>query len=153
MEFFNMTIGELGGWAALSLFALLSLVEIAPIKINPWSKLLRWAGRSLNAEVLAKVNTLEQDLREVKAEQIAMQEIEDERNAKAARSRVLRFGDELTNGLEPSKEHFDDILEDMSDYEHYCLHHKDFKNDKMGVTSQYIKDTYKEYLKEHKFSR
>ena len=153
MELLNMTIGEVSGWAALILFALLSLVEIAPIKINPWSKLLRWVGRALNAEVLSKVDTLEKELKDVKSKQKTMQEVEDERNAKAARARVLRFGDELTNGIEHSKEHFDDILDDMSEYEHYCSSHENFKNDKMGITSQYIKDVYKECLREQKFSR
>ena len=37
------------------LVALLSLVEVSPIKINPWSGLAKWLGRAINGEVLESV--------------------------------------------------------------------------------------------------
>ena len=57
-----MTLHEIllsGGGAVL---VLLTLVQIAPIKINPWSALCKAIGRALNADIL-------QDLQYIKAEQ------------------------------------------------------------------------------------
>ena len=35
-----------------ALFILLTLVQIAPIKVNPWSTLAKWFGRAINADML-----------------------------------------------------------------------------------------------------
>lgn len=37
---------------------LLTLVEIAPIKINPWSAIIHFVGRRLNADVTARLDTM-----------------------------------------------------------------------------------------------
>lgn len=39
----NLTLGEIAGWVAIGLVALSSVVEISPIKINPWS----WLGKQI----------------------------------------------------------------------------------------------------------
>ena len=41
------------------LVALLSLVEVSPIKINPWSGLAKWLGRAINGEVLSTMQTIQ----------------------------------------------------------------------------------------------
>ncbi len=48
-EVVGMSIQEIlmnGGGA---LVILLTLVQIAPIKVNPWSALAKWLGRAINA--------------------------------------------------------------------------------------------------------
>ena len=42
-----------------ALVALMSLVEVSPIKINPWSGLAKWLGRAINEEVLSTVKTIQ----------------------------------------------------------------------------------------------
>lgn len=140
----SLTIGQLAGGAALLAAGLGTVIQISPIKINPWSWLAQKIGRAINGEVIAKVDKLEKDIKN-------MQDTEDERNAKAARARVLRFGDEVIHEVRHSKEHFDDILQDISDYEKYCKEHPDFENDRMQLTSQHIKETYRTLMKEHDF--
>lgn len=39
---------------------LLSLVEIAPIKINPWSAIMKFLGSRMNADVTARLDTMQQ---------------------------------------------------------------------------------------------
>lgn len=140
----ELTTGQLAGGAALLLGAFATFVQISPIQINPWSWLARKVGRAINGEVIEKVEKLENEIKDMK-------ESQDERDAKAARTRVLRFGDELIHNVKHTKEHFDDILQDMSDYEKYCDEHKDFKNDRMHLTSQHIKETYHRCMEEHSF--
>ena len=41
-------------------FVLLTLLQIAPIKINPWSAIAKTVGRAINAEVLTHIDAYEQ---------------------------------------------------------------------------------------------
>ena len=62
--------------------------------------------------------------------------------AVSQRYRILRFYDELCEGREHSESHFEDILDDIDDYEQYCDRHPDFRNNRGHVAMQYIRDTY-----------
>ena len=88
---------------------LMTLIQITPIKINPWSWLARIIGRAINGEVLEKVNSLSEDVKALKDEDA-------EQWASLSRSHILRFGDELLHGVPHSKEHFDQILIDISKF-------------------------------------
>ena len=144
MDFANMTLAELGGWAALALLAISTLVEISPIKINPWSRIAKAIGRAINGEVIAKVNDLEKHVKR-------MEDTADERDAKSARNRILRFGDECLHGVHHSKEHFDQILRDITEYESYCERHPEFKNNMAVLTIGNIKSNYQKCLQNHDF--
>ena len=43
-----------------AVIVLLSLVEIAPIKINPWSAIMKFLGSRLNSDVTARLDTMQQ---------------------------------------------------------------------------------------------
>ena len=94
--------------ALLALFAGTTIVQVAPIKCNPWSWLAKAIGRAINAEVIQKVDKLEGDLKKIK-------EHSEERAAKSCRIRILRFGDEILHDVHHSKEHFDQILQDITE--------------------------------------
>lgn len=136
--------GNLTAGIALLCAALATIVQVSPIKVNPWSWLGKAIGRAINGELMEKVDKLEQDIKQIDHDA-------GERNAKAARARVLRFGDELIHDVRHSKEHFDDILQDITEYEKYCDEHPEFENDRMQLTAQKIKDTYKKCWEEHSF--
>lgn len=130
--------------ALLALFAGTTLVQIAPIKVNPWSWLGKAIGRAINAEVIQKVDKLEGDLQKLK-------EHSEEHEAKSCRIRILRFGDEILHDVHHSKEHFDQILLDITEYENYCREHPRFKNNMTAITTSVIMSTYQECWKENKF--
>lgn len=136
--------GELTASIALLIAALATVIEVAPIKVYPWKWLGRWIGRAINGELMEKVDQLEKDIKQIDHDA-------GERRAKDARARVLRFGDELIHDVRHSKEHFDDILQDITEYEKYCDEHPEFENDRMQLTAQKIKDTYKKCWEEHSF--
>ena len=123
---------------------LMTLVQITPIKLNPWSWVGRMIGRAINGEVLDKVNTLANDVRELKDEDA-------EQWASLSRSHILRFGDELLHGVPHSKEHFDQILLDISKYEEYCDEHPNYKNNIANATIKQIKNTYQKCLEDNNF--
>ena len=70
----------------------------------------------------------------------------DRNQAILARTHILRFDDELINGVEHSKEYFSQQLQDIDTYEAYCAIHPDFKNNYAVIASEHIKKTYKELL-------
>lgn len=134
-------IGLFGGGL---LVVVLTLVQIAPIKINPWSWIARAIGRAINSEVIAEVRTLREDVKHNK-------EDDDEQWASLSRSHILRFGDELLHGVAHSKEHFDQILLDISKYEKYCMNHPEYLNNIANATIKQIKSTYQRCLEENRF--
>ena len=116
----------------------LSLVQIAPIKINPWTTVGRWFGKILGVKELSeKVDKIEYKV--------------DRNEAITSRVRILRFGDEIRAGdILHSKESFDQTLEEITNYENYCKAHPEFENSKTVLTTKVIKDTYKKLYEEHK---
>ncbi len=68
-------------------------------------------------------------------------EDEDER-ARNQRYRILRFYDEMCEHRDHSESHFEDILDDIDDYEKYCLSHPEFRNNRGKVAMEYIKTMY-----------
>lgn len=128
----------------LALIAGTTLIQIAPIKVNPWSWVARAIGRAINAEVIAKVDKLESDLKSLKDDTA-------EQTAKGCRVRILRFGDEILHDVRHSKEHFDQILLDITEYEKYCKDHPEFKNNMTEITTSRIKSTYEQCLEDHSF--
>ena len=70
-----------------------------------------------------------------------IREDEDDK-ARTRRYRILRFYDEMCNGVQHSESHFEDILDDIDKYELYCETHKDFKNNRGKAAMKYITETY-----------
>lgn len=137
-------IKEIAKYGGGLIILLMTLIQVTPIKINPWSWIARMIGRSINGEVLEKVDMLSEDVRALKAEDA-------EQWASLSRSHILRFGDELLHGVPHSKEHFDQILLDISNYESYCDDHPNYKNNIASATIKQIKNTYQKCLEENKF--
>lgn len=120
------------------------IVQVSPIKINPWTWVARSIGRAINAELIEKVDKLDKRINQ-------MEEHDAEREAKSARIRILRFGDECKQQLRHSQEHFDQIIDDIDQYETYCATHPNFKNNKAVLTISIIKDAYRKRIAANDF--
>lgn len=139
-----MSIQEilLGGGGVL-LFVM-SVVQIAPIEIKPWSAIARAIGRAINAEVLRDLKTVKQDL----TDHIR---IDGERDADEHRARILRFSNELLRDIPHTKEEFIDVLADIDFYERYCRDHENYKNNRAVHAIANISRVYDDRLREHDF--
>lgn len=112
------------------LLILLTIIQLTPIKLNPWSKIAREIGRALNVEVMDKLQ---------------------ESEASNARYRILRFDDEIRHKVRHTEEHFNQILDDIDHYEQYCKDHTSYKNSKAVSAIENVKCTYKKCRRENSF--
>lgn len=139
MDIYEWLVGG-GGLLAV----LLTLVQIAPIKINPWSAIAKAIGRAVNADVLRELDTVTQKLD-------THIRVDDERNADSYRTRILQFNNELLREIQHTREDFIEILAVIDDYESYCRSHKEYKNNRATCAIENIKRVYMERLQKHDF--
>lgn len=66
----------------------------------------------------------------------------DANSATLARTHILRFDDELVNGIHHSKEYFQQTLEDVDTYERYCQSHPAYKNNTCVLAIEHIRRVY-----------
>ncbi len=110
--------------ACILLIAGASLIEMSPVKVNPWS----WAGCKLRAW-------------------LGITEIREELE-NARRTRILRFDDELIRHIRHRKDMFEAIIIDCDMYERYCNAHKGYINSIADDSIKHIKAVY-HTCKEH----
>jgi len=132
-----MNLRELLAGGGGLLLVLMTLVQIAPVKLNPWSWLARAIGRAINAEVINKLDA-----------HITM---DDRRCADGHRARILHFNNELLRDIDHTKEEFIEVLAEIDAYERFCDDHPDYPNNRAVLAIENIRENYKERLKKHDF--
>ena len=146
-----MTLKEIlfGGGSAL--FVLLTLLQLAPIKINPWSAIARAFGRAINKEVMGKLEEMEQVQQNTQHRLDAHIKVDDERAADMHRARILQFNNELIRNIPHTREEFIEILAEIDGYERFCREHPDYPNSRAVHAIANISRVYDERLQKHDF--
>lgn len=133
-----MTLDKILACSGSGLFVLLTLIQLAPIEVKPWSAIARWIGKALGIEAIEKKLD----------EHIAT---DDERDADRHRMEILRFNNELLRSIDHTKEEFIEVLAEIDAYERFCDGHPDYPNNRAVLAIENIQDNYKERLKKHDF--
>lgn len=139
-----MNLLEIIGCGSGGLVILLTLLQITPFKINPWSWISKKVGNALNHDIIDTLDTQGKKL-------TTLIDICDEREANDCRYRILRFDDEIRHKKKHTKEHFDQILGDITTYEQYCEEHPRYKNNVAVFAIKLIKETYETCIEEGNF--
>lgn len=126
----------------LAVFSLLCLVQISPIKINPWDTILGWIGTKINAGV-------KKDLDEVSRQTSIQKEEFREFWVDYQREAILRFSRECSQETPHSREEWNHILDIIKRYETFCKKH-DIANGVIEENSSYLRDLHKKLLQEHR---
>ena len=147
-----------GGILAAAVVALLSLIQVSKIEINPWTWLARKFGNAINHDISLQIKAVDKriddveasikDIRQAQADDRAATE---ENKAITSRVRILRFNEELLRNEKHSKEMFDQTLTDVTNYTHYCKEHPEFENDRAVLAIQNIRRCYQKCQEEHDF--
>lgn len=146
-----MSIWEIIGEGAAGLAVLLTLIQVTPIKVNPWSAIARVIGRAINRELAAQISDIDRRVLDIDKRLERSEALIVETTVTNKRTRILRFGDELRRGVTHSEEHFAQILTDVTDYERYCGTHPDYPNERAVLTCKIIKDTYARRITKNDF--
>lgn len=123
---------------------LLGLIRIPKVDLNLWSLLARFLGKSINGELIERIDKVDKLL------ECHISKTEQQR-ADQARQRILRFCDEILLGQLHSKDHYDEVLNDIDKYETYCHTHPEYLNNKAVMAIEAIKDSYQERIEKHDF--
>lgn len=101
-----------------------------------------------------KTNEIGKELKTIKEEQ---QEEFKKLNTKIeynaavlARTHILRFNDEIMNGMKHSREYWRQQLDDCDTYEEFCKENPDFKNSYTEIADKNIKTTFEKLMNEGK---
>lgn len=134
-----------------ALVVLLSIIEITPIKINPWSSFVKWLGRAFNADVIKELGAVRATQAETRKRLETHINTDEKREADHCRARILRFNNELLRDIPHTKEEFIEVLKDIDEYEIYCRDHKDYANGRAVHAINNIGRVYDERLAKHDF--
>ena len=116
-------------------------IKIPKIKLNVWGII----GKSINKDVTSRLNKLNNEVSELKNDF-------EVHTVNSCRERILRFNSEIISGNQKhNKEYYDEILSDTDKYEHYCLNHPEYPNNKAMLSIENIKKTYADLLERNDF--
>ena len=123
--------------SSLVLLGAVTLVEIAPIEINPWSKIGNWLGTLLVGDLKEDFATLKKDFEESRANNM--------------RWNILNFARSCRYGEEHSEEEWNYAIAQLKMYETFC-EEKDIENGVVEETAVYLRELYQERLHKNDFS-
>ena len=133
-----MTFDKILACSGGGLFLLLTLIQLVPIQVNPWSWLAKTIGKAMG------ITAIEKKL----DEHIAT---DDKRDADSHRVKILQFNNELLRSIDHTKEEFIEVLAEIDAYERFCKDHPDYPNNRAVMAIENIRENYKERLKKHDF--
>lgn len=128
------------GW---SLLILSVFVEITPIKISPWSAILKWIGKMVTNNACNKIDGL---ILKVDDLEKAIDTNEKDR----IRWEILDFANSCRNERKHSRDEFQHIV-DLNDKYKRLLRKTNDANGVFDIEFKYIKDLYEEHLAKNDF--
>lgn len=135
----------------IGLFILLSLIQISPLKINPWSAIARKLGDALNASQTEKFESFKKQLEALDKKVEDLKNHVDENEIKTMRTKILRFADEIFIGKVHSYDAYKEALHAINEYETYCNAHPNFVNNMAEFSIAEIKKAYELHRANHDF--
>lgn len=134
------------GASLIFIFGILcTIIQVAPIKINPWDWLLGWIGDRFNAGMNAKIDYLDKRIDRLEGnfdthiKDKALKDLEDQRRY------LINFVNEGVNGMRHSKESFEDAIRACDSYEEY-VKANNIHNGVINSTIAAIRNKYEEHL-------
>ena len=131
----KMTAGEMAGWALVMIILLFSMVQVSPLKLNPWDKVLGWFGKKTNGAMHEQMKELKKQVSDLWIN--------------AHRQSILTFARECRANIDHDAEEWNHILSVADEYEVYCTKNI-VSNGVVKADTEYIRGLYQELSREHK---
>ena len=133
--FQKLTAGELAGWAVVLLIILFSLIQIAPVKLNPWDNIFGWLGGKLNGKTEKRLEKVEKQIRDMWINN--------------HRQTILTFARECRDEVTHSPDEWTNVLNVAEEYEKYVTENH-VTNGIITQDTEYIRRLYQEMSREHR---
>ena len=111
-------------------------IQIAPIKINPWSALFKWIGKLLTGDIKTQLEELTKEVRDNEKDRI--------------RWEILDFANSCHNGRKHTKDEYRHINKLNQKYR-ALLDQTHDTNGEFEIEYQYIQDLYQERVRKNDF--
>lgn len=134
----------------LLLVIILTLIQITPVKWNPWDSILTWLGKKLNAGVKKEVDELKDSLKEVEKKldnHITESKVKD---LKDTRRDILDFCSSSMNGQRHTQEQYRFVIKKCDEYELYVEANK-IKNGEITSAIKEIRRRYDRHIQQNDF--
>ena len=138
----NITLADLGILIAF-LVSLLSGIAYLKKNLTTWIK----------AAIKDDFESLDEKVTDIQSELTKMQDGLEQEKADQARYRILRFSDEILQGTKHTQEHFNQILQAITDYERYANAHPSYPNGQAVAAIANIKKVNAKCFEEDSFLR
>ena len=139
-----------GGSLIVIIIIMTSLIQISPIKLNPWTKLAEWIGSKINKSVLVKMDDMEKKIKEVDKNLADHIHESKQKELQDTRSDILSFGSSIISGTNYTREKFNFMISCCDRYETYCKETK-ISNGVADATIREIRRIYSLRLAENSF--
>ena len=149
-----MTMQQILEWCGHNIIVVLvglsALIQITPIKINPWTALFKWIGDKVNEDLRNQVGGLNEKINNLSKDidTLGKQRKEDEKDR--IRWEMLDFANSCRNGRRHTKDEYLHIIE-LNDKYKKLLKETNDKNGVFEVEYEYIKELYKERQEKNDF--
>ena len=114
---------------AVIFFGAITVIEFVPIKVNPWKTILRWLSNVLVGEMRSDLNAFKRDFEQTKAQD--------------KRWRILDFANSCRNGRLHSKDEWQHVISEISEYEDYT-DKKHIVNGVIEEDAKYLRELYRD---------
>lgn len=120
----------------IALFGSTVIIQISPIKINPWSALMAWIRRMLVGDLEKSMSELKRDFEEEKVNLM--------------RWNILDFANSCRNDRKHTKEEWNHCLSQLAEYEKHC-EEKHIPNGVINEDGKYLRELYRERCMKNDF--
>ena len=131
-------------------FGAVTLVEIVPIKINPWSGILKWIGKVVNAEdrkniadISVKIDNMRENQTRIEETVAEMKHEIEEDKAKEKRWHILDFVNSCRHGRTHTREEWNHVISELADYETFT-ERKGIKNGVIEEDAKYLRKLFQQ---------
>lgn len=114
----------------------ITLIEVTPIKINPWKWLFSLIGNLLYGDMRKDIKELKRDFEETKAQD--------------KRWHILNFANNCRTGKLHSREEWNHVISELAEYEAYT-EKKNITNGVIEENAKYLRELYHERIKKNDF--
>lgn len=114
---------------AVVFFGAVTIIQIVPIKINPWTALLKWISKILIGDLKAELTELKTDFEITKANNM--------------RWEILSFANGCRHNQKHTREEWFHVISQIKEYESY-VEEKGIDNGVIEEDSKYLRSLYRE---------